>query len=132
MKVLVIGLDCAAPEVLFGLEGLPNVRSLMSTGTYGRLESVIPPITVPAWMCMSTSMDPGSLGVYGFRNRIDHSYSGLGVVNSESFGAEAIWDVVARNGRFPIVVGVPPSYPPRHLNGINIGCFLTPDHSCPN
>ena len=74
MKICVLGLDCAAPEVVFGDERLVNIRRLMDAGVYGRLESVIPPITVPAWMCMCTSQDPGSLGVYGFRNRIDHSY----------------------------------------------------------
>jgi predicted AlkP superfamily phosphohydrolase/phosphomutase len=26
-----------------------------------------------------------------------------------------------------VVVGVPPSYPPRHVNGVNVGCFMTPD-----
>ena len=69
MKILVLGLDCAAPELLFGFEDLPNLRRLMEVGAYGRIESVIPPIRVPAWMCMATSQDPGSLGVYGFRNR---------------------------------------------------------------
>ena len=79
MKICVLGLDCAAPEVIFGDERLVNLRRLMDLGVYGRLESVVPPITVPAWMCMSTSQDPGSLGVYGFRNRSDHSYDKLGV-----------------------------------------------------
>ena len=59
MKILVLGLDCAAPELLFGYDDLPNIRRLMEVGAYGRLESVIPPITVPAWMCMTTSQDPG-------------------------------------------------------------------------
>jgi len=99
----------------------------MQGGCWGRLESVIPPITVPAWMCMSTSQDPGSLGVYGFRNRIDHSYSGLGIVNSQSITAPAIWDALGERGLKAIVVGVPPSYPPRRVHGINVGCFLTPD-----
>ncbi len=127
MKTLVIGLDCAAPEIVFNLDGLPNLRKLMAGGCYGRLESVIPPITVPAWMCMSTSQDPGSLGVYGFRNRSDHSYKGLSVVNSTSIQSEAIWDVLARSGKQCVVIGVPPSYPPRKVQGVNIGCFLTPD-----
>ena len=95
MKILVVGLDCAAPELLFGDERLVNFRRLMEAGAYGRLESVIPPITVPAWMCMATSQDPGSLGVYGFRNRVDHSYNGLGIVNSRSIGELAIWDQIA-------------------------------------
>jgi len=127
MKILVIGLDCAAPELLLADERLTNFRRLMDAGCYGRLESVIPPITVPAWMCMATSQDPGSLGVYGFRNRTDHSYSGLGIANSRSIQELTIWDQLARQGKRAIIVGVPPSYPPRKVNGICVGCFLTPN-----
>lgn len=127
MKICVLGLDCAAPEVIFGDERLVNLRRLMNAGTYGRLESVIPPITVPAWMCMCTSQDPGSLGIYGFRNRVDHSYERLGFANSASIKALAIWDHLGREGKRSVIVGVPPNYPPRRINGISIGCFLTPD-----
>ncbi len=127
MKICVLGLDCAAPEIVFGDERLVNLRRLMDTGMYGRLESVVPPITVPAWMCMSTSQDPGSLGVYGFRNRTDYSYDKLGFATSASIKALAIWDQLAREGKKSIIIGVPPNYPPRRINGISIGCFLTPD-----
>jgi predicted AlkP superfamily phosphohydrolase/phosphomutase len=127
MKTVVIGLDCAAPEILFGDEGLTNIRRLMGQGCHGRLESVIPPITVPAWMCMSTSQDPGSLGVYGFRNRIDYSYGGLGLATSASITAPAIWDLLGADGHPVVLVGVPPAYPPRTVNGVCVGCFLTPD-----
>jgi len=127
VKTFVIGLDCAAPEILFHHPGLNNIRALMERGCYGRLESVIPPITVPAWMCMSTSQDPGSLGVYGFRNRKDYSYHGLSIVNSSSIQQTAIWDVLGAHHKDVVVVGVPPSYPPRRMNGVNVGCFMTPD-----
>jgi len=127
MRILILGLDCAAPELLFGFEDLPNIGRLMDVGAYGRLESAIPPITVPAWMCMATSQDPGSLGVYGFRNRLDHSYGGLGITTSRSITAPAIWDQLAREGKRSIIVGVPPGYPPRRINGISVSCFLTPD-----
>lgn len=127
MKILVIGLDSAAPELLFGDERLGNFRRLMAGGCYGRLETIIPPITVPAWMCMSTSQDPGSLGVYGFRNRADHSYDKLSIVNSRAIRELAIWDQVSREGKRANIIGVPPGYPPRKVNGISVGCFLTPD-----
>jgi len=127
MKICILGLDCAAPEVIFSDERLVNIRRLMDTGVYGRLESVNPPITVPAWMCMSTSQDPGSLGVYGFRNRSDHSYDKLAFANSTSIKALAMWDQLARQGKKSIIVGVPPNYPTRRVNVISIGCFLTPD-----
>jgi predicted AlkP superfamily phosphohydrolase/phosphomutase len=127
MKVLVIGLDCAAPEILLADERLTNIRRLMAQGCYGRLESVIPPITVPAWMCMSTSQDPGSLGVYGFRNRTGHSYDALGTVNATSITAPAIWDAFGAAGRKSVIIGVPPCFPPRQIDGVSVGCFLTPD-----
>lgn len=127
MKILVIGLDGATPELLLEDDRLENLRRLMDGGCYGRLESVIPPITVPAWMCMATGQDPGSLGVYGFRNRVDHSYDGLGIVTSQSIDAVAVWDQIAREGKKSVIVGVPPCYPPRQINGSSIGCFLTPD-----
>jgi predicted AlkP superfamily phosphohydrolase/phosphomutase len=127
MKICVLGLDCAAPDVIFRDERLTNIRRLMGIGVWGRLESVVPPITVPAWMCMTTSLDPGTLGVYGFRNRTDHSYSGLGFASSASIKEMAIWDHIAREGKKSIIVGLPPGYPPRRINGISVSCFLTPD-----
>ncbi len=127
MKILVIGLDGAVPELLFEDERLENIRRLMDVGCFGPLESIVPPITVPAWMCMATSQDPGSLGVYGFRNRLDHSYDGLGIVNGKSVDALTVWDQLAREGKRSIIVGVPPGFPPRKVNGVSVGCFLTPD-----
>jgi predicted AlkP superfamily phosphohydrolase/phosphomutase len=127
MKILVIGLDSAAPEILFADERLGNFRRLMEEGCYGRLETIIPPITVPAWMCMATSQDPGSLGVYGFRNRADHSYDGLSIANARSIRELAVWDQVAREGKRANIIAVPPGFPPRRVNGISVGCFLTPN-----
>jgi predicted AlkP superfamily phosphohydrolase/phosphomutase len=34
---------------------------------------------------------------------------------------------VAREGNRANIIGVPPSFPPRKVNGISVGCFLTPD-----
>jgi len=127
MKICILGLDCCAPDVIFNDENLVNIRRLMDGGVYGKLESVVPPITVPAWMCMSTSQDPGSLGVYGFRNRSDYSYDKLAFANSGSIRSFAMWDQLALEGKKSIVMGVPPNFPPRRINGISIGCFLTPD-----
>ena len=127
-KVMVIGLDCADPELVFGpwLDELPNIRSVLEAGVHGKLRSVTPPITVPAWMCMMTSRDPGELGVYGFRNRTDFSYEKLAVVNSASIREDTIWDLLGRAGKDSIVIGVPPSYPVKPLRGTLVSCFLTP------
>ena len=127
MRILVIGLDAAVPELLLQDPELVNLRRLMDAGCYGSLESIVPPITVPAWMCMATSQDPGSLGVYGFRNRRDHSYDGLETVNSRSIRGVSLWDQIAMEGKRATIVGVPPNFPPRKTSGVSVGCFLTPD-----
>ncbi|MEM1613696.1 MAG: alkaline phosphatase family protein, partial [Thermoplasmatales archaeon] len=60
MRVAVIGLDCAAPAIIFDKlkEDLPNINRLAREGLYGKLRSCDPPITVPAWMVMSTGRSP--------------------------------------------------------------------------
>jgi len=128
MKVAVIGLDCAAPRLVFERfrDHLPNLKELMEGGCYGPLESTHPPITVPAWACMMRSQDPGQLGIYGFRNRKDHSYDGLSMANASVLKNDALWDLLGRAGKNVIVLGVPPSFPPKPVNGVQVGCFLTP------
>ncbi len=110
-RALVIGLDCAAPQLLFDrwLDELPTIRSLTERGAYGVLRSCDPPITVPAWACMTSSRSPGALGVYGFRNRRDHSYEALGFATSRSIRAPRVWDLLSTRGRSVIVIGVPPT-----------------------
>lgn len=132
-KVMVIGLDCAAPPLVFKkwLQDLPNLRRLIQSGRHGKLRSSDPPITVPAWATLTTGQDPGQLGFYGFRNRSDYNYTSLSVVNSRSLQADTIWDILGLNGYKSIVIGVPPSFPPKPLNGHAISCFLTPGTDVP-
>ncbi len=127
-RLLVIGLDCAAGELIFERTDwhLPTLRGLMARGSYGRLQTVMPAITIPAWACMVTGKDPGELGIYGFRNRSDHTYSGLALTTSLSVKEPAVWDHLSRAGKTVITVGVPPSFPPKPVNGVQVGCFLTP------
>ncbi len=128
-KVCLIGLDCAAPELVFERwrDDLPNLDRLMRQGVWGPLESTIPPITVPAWMCMMTGRDPGALGIYGFRNRKDRSYEGLSFANSRQVKHPAVWDILARESRRSILLGIPLTYPPRPVDGLLVSDFLAPD-----
>ncbi len=131
-RVLVIGLDCVPPELIFERfrEQLPNISALLRAGAYGPIESVIPPITVPAWACMMTGKSPGELGVYGFRNRKDFSYQ-LSLVSSRSIQEKTVWDHLSEAGKESIVIGVPPAYPPKPMKGSMISCFLTPSAQAP-
>ncbi len=128
-KVAIIGLDCADPVLTFErfIEDLPNTRRLMESGTYGNLESCMPPITVPAWSCMASSKDPGTLGVYGFRNRADHSYDNLTIATSLNVREPRLWDLLSQAGKEVIILGLPQTYPiVRPVNGCMVTSFLTP------
>jgi predicted AlkP superfamily phosphohydrolase/phosphomutase len=127
-KTFVIGLDCAAPTLVFERwrDHLPNLRRLMETGTYGELTSTIPAITVPAWASMLSSRDPGQLGFYGFRNRADYSYENMTIASSRTIRVDRVWDILSRAGKRVIVAGVPQTYPVTPVNGCMISSFLTP------
>jgi predicted AlkP superfamily phosphohydrolase/phosphomutase len=130
-KVMIIGLDCVEPSLVFDQwrACLPNLSAMMAKGLYGPLTSTIPPITVPAWMSMLTSKDPGQLGIYGFRNRRDYSYDSLYIPNSTQVKETTLFQLFSRNRLASILLGVPLTYPPRPLNGIMVSGFLTPDKS---
>ena len=127
-RIMVIGLDCLVPDLVFTTwrHDLPVLNELMSNGVYGPLESSIPPITCPAWMCMVTSKDPGQLGVYGFRNRRDYSYTGLSIANSTAITVPTVWDILGHHGKKVLLLGIPQTYPPKPVNGIMVTGCLTP------
>lgn len=129
-RLVVIGLDCLAPQLAFAWKDeLPALSALMDRGVHGPLVSTIPPITVPAWTSMMTSRDPGQLGIYGFRNRADWSYGNLAFADSRAVRAKTVWNHLSRARLRSLVVGVPQTYPPKPLAGAMVACFLTPDRS---
>lgn len=127
-RVLVLGLDCASPGLVFEefKDDLPTFTRLATTGTWGELKSCIPCITIPAWSSMMSSRDPGVLGCYGFRNRADYSYSNMVTANSTAIKVKRVWDYVSEAGKQSVVIGVPQTYPMYPLNGHMVGDFLTP------
>ncbi|MGD8506286.1 MAG: alkaline phosphatase family protein [Candidatus Bathyarchaeota archaeon] len=127
-KVLVIGLDAAPPELVFEdfYEDLPNLRHLMENGVYARMTSTHPPITIPAWMVMVTGKTMGKLGLYGFRHRKPGTYSDIWIAHSLAVKEKTLWDILGEYKKQVIVIGVPPTYPPKPVNGYLISCFITP------
>jgi predicted AlkP superfamily phosphohydrolase/phosphomutase len=129
--LLIIGLDCAAPRFIFdpGRLPLPNMHRLMAQGVWGELRSCDPPITIPAWSCMTSGLDAGTLGVYGFRNRAGYTYESLALTSSLDVREKRLWDYTTEAGLDAIVLGVPHTYPPRPIRGCLVAGLLTPNTS---
>lgn len=132
-RVLVLGLDAAPPELLFKkfLDELPNLSELIKSGIHAPMRSCHPPITIPAWMVMMTGKSPGRLGLYGFRHRKPGSYAEYYIANSLSIKEPAVWDIAGKQGLKSCLVSIPPSYPPKPVNGWLISCFITPSAQNP-
>ena len=64
---------------------------------------------------MATGQDPGSLGVYGSRNRPDRSYRPGVSAPARPADAPAIWDLIAGDGGRAIVLGMPQETSPHVL-----------------
>lgn len=132
-KVAILGLDCGEPSLVFEKwkDLLPNMTKLTQWGKWGRLRSCVPPITVPAWSCMASSKDPGQLGIYGFRNRKDHSYDGLELATSLQVKEPRIWDILSSLNKSSIILSVPQTFPiTQPIKGAQVACWLTPDTTC--
>jgi len=128
-RLLVIGLDCADPRMIFGplRESMPNLDRLAKRGLAGRLESCVPPTTIPAWVSMFTGRDPGQLGVYGFRDRRDNTYQQGTLFSSRMADAPRIWDRLSDAGLVSYLIGVPGTYPPWPIRGRMVSSLMTPD-----
>jgi predicted AlkP superfamily phosphohydrolase/phosphomutase len=92
MSLVMFGLDGADPELVRKWEDeLPNFQKLMKEGFFGDLESIMPPITVPAWACMLSSRTPNYFKVSHFQKMNPENYE-REVVLSEAFRPEIIFD----------------------------------------
>lgn len=127
-KAIVIGLDGGTLDLLGPMveKGhLPGLRALMEGGVCGRLATVIPPGTGPAWSTIITGLDPSNHGIADLIVRADKSYD-LAFLNAASLRAPAIWDMVGDRGGRVLVLNVPMTYPPREVNGYQVTGLMTP------
>jgi len=131
MKVFVIGIDGAPPELVFrwAMEGfLPNIKKLMDKGSYGRLRSTIPPHSGPAWSSFMTGVNPGKHGIYDFyRFRQDsQNVDGIEVLTTTNRKMKTLWRILSDYGKKVGVINVPQTYPVEEVNGFIVSGFLTP------
>jgi predicted AlkP superfamily phosphohydrolase/phosphomutase len=125
-KVVIIGIDGATPELIeqwIKERKLLNFNKIQKNGSWGKLESTIPPFSAPAWTSIVTGCNPGKHGIYGFETT-DSANTHL--VTSNYRKAPAFWNYLTDIGLKNIIVNVPGTYPPEKINGIMITGLLTP------
>lgn len=124
MKAMIIGLDSASPQFIDQwIEELPNLKSMRDQGTYGILESIVPPSSMPAWQCFATGKNPAKIGVWGFLS--------IGRDRQLKYGKTTpdlgcFWDLCSAAGLKVGVFNIPGTYPPYPVNGFMVSGFPTP------
>jgi predicted AlkP superfamily phosphohydrolase/phosphomutase len=128
-RVFILGLDGATLDLMLPMIDrgkLPTFGMIMKKGVYGRLHSVRPPLSPPAWISFSTGQRPGKHGILGFTTMIPNSYS-LKLVSGLDNRARTIWEMSGLAGKKVIVLNIPMTYPPKAVNGLLISGLDTPD-----
>ncbi len=121
-KVLVVGWDGADWDRIEPIiEDMPNLKALMENGMYGNLTSIFPTISPAAWSSIYTGKNPGEHGIFNFLDR-----KTLMPVTAKDVKAEAMWHILGKNNYTVVaVVNVPQTYPPKPVNGVLVGGYLS-------
>ncbi|MEE8305116.1 MAG: alkaline phosphatase family protein [Candidatus Tectomicrobia bacterium] len=128
-KVFIIGLDGATFDLIkpWAAAGkLPTFKHLLHIGVHASLESVIPPITPPAWTSFMTGMNPGKHGLFNF---IEYNPQGHSIryTNASNRKVHTLWRFLNDLGWTVGMINVPMTYPPAEVNGFCISGLDTPD-----
>ena len=127
-KVIIIGLDAATWTLIrpwMAEGGMPNLAKLMNAGVSGTLQSVLPPITPPAWTSFMTGKNPGKHGVFHFIETAPDRYA-MNYANGGSRRSPTVWRILNAAGLSVGTMNVPFTYPPEALDGFQISGLDTP------
>lgn len=127
-KVFIIGLDGATFDLIkpwIATNRLPNIASLMENGIWGDLETVIHPLTAPAWTSFMTGKNPGKHGIFDFILRKPNSYD-IQLINAHCRDDQTLWKLLGNAGKKVGIINVPVNYPPEKVNGFLVSWMDAP------
>jgi len=126
------------PRVAFiGIDGVPfsflaehfdefeNLAAIAESGSAGAIDSIVPPESSACWPSLTTGVNPGETGVYGFQDREIGSYDTY-VPMGRDVQADRLWDRVSEDGRDATVMNVPVTFPPQRNVQRMVSGFLSP------
>ena len=121
----------------FGIDGVPysllaehfdefeNLAAIAESGASGAIDSIVPPESSACWPALTTGVNPGQTGVYGFQDREIGSYETY-VPMGRDVQATRLWDRVHDAERRATVMNVPVTFPPQRDVQRMVSGFLSP------
>jgi predicted AlkP superfamily phosphohydrolase/phosphomutase len=100
----------------------------MESGAVADLESVMPPVTAPAWTSFMTGKNPDKHGIFDF-TRFDSSSYEWKINNSQHIQSKTIWQILSDRNKRVVVLGLPYTYPTYEINGVMVAGWDAPTTS---
>lgn len=125
-KVVIIGLDGVPYSLLksYSEQGImPNFKSMITEGSFYKMETSLPEVSSVAWTSFMTGKDPGEHGIFGFMELKDGTYD-MYFPNFSDVKSPTFWE---SSGLPSVVLNIPQTYPAKPLNGIMTSGFVALD-----
>lgn len=126
-RVVLIGIDGATftlLDVLMAQGVMPFLKGIVEGGVRAELESVVPPLTPPAWVTLMTGRSPGHHGVMDFFTPTAPGSLHLRTLTSHHVTAEYMWQIASRAGHSVTAINYPYMTPPRPLRGYSMSGWI--------
>ena len=125
-RVAFIGID-GVPHSLFADNAgeFEHIPALADEGAGGSMDSIVPPESSATWPALTTGVNPGGTGVYGFKDRETGSYDTY-VPMGRDVQATRVWGRAQQADRKATVMNVPVTFPPERGVQRMVSGFLSP------
>lgn len=125
-RVAVIGLD-GVPYSLISrhTDEFETLTAIAEAGDGGQIDSIVPVEESACWPALTTGVNPGETGVYGFQDREIDSYDTY-IPMGRDVQATRVWTYAAEAGRQATVLNVPVTFPPERDIQRMVSGFLSP------
>lgn len=125
-KLVMFGIDGFGPELWDELRQknkIPHLEHLAGQGGWSKLDSTIPPTTLPAWTSIMTGAPPARHGINDFTVRQGYK---IRFVGAESRRLPTLFEHLEKHGLDVGTAWFPATYPPVPLGGYQISGWDSP------
>lgn len=127
-RTIVVGLDGMPYSFLMreiARGTMPNLARELERGSVRRMTSSIPHL-VGGMVIVHDGKNPAKHNIFGFVDRNPDTME-LFIPTAKNMRAPTIWETLSKAGNKVAVANVPVTFPPREVNGVLVGCFLSTD-----
>ena len=126
-RLVVIGIDGMDPYVFEKIQSeLPNLSSILKSGSFKHCSSVFPPDSIPAWVTIYTGEYPEK---HGWLDNIDYEdiRKGEEVGKLCDLQGRTFWDQLGQTGKRVCIINPLLAYPVWPVNGVMVNgpVFIT-------